>query len=449
VQIRVVAMACVCTLTIGPWTGVRGEQERPPSVQSFDHRDPGALSPRNAGYDIDVRLDHGRRRLDGRQTIRWRNISAYETDELRLQLYWNAWRDLDSTWLRGHRRSRGTLPTRPEHFSAIDVSAIRLRAPDGPPVNLMADARHIAPDDGNDADRTLMAVPLPFVVRPTRHGRDRCRVGPRTIPAPFTRIRVPAGSATTTSSHSGSRKSACSRTDRLEDASVSRAHGVLRRLRRIRRSDHRPRARSSLAPRAAKLAHRQSRRHGHASVSRARTSRTSHGRRARTSSTCDERSSIRICHAWTCGSLLQPEHRGQQERHFSRGRRPRSGYFGEWFGPYPYDHLTIVDPAYQSGSQGMEYPTLFTAGSRWLAPRQRQRAREGHDPRSRASVLVRGRRAPTKSSMHGWTRGSPTYADCPGHRRDGDCRIVWGCGTSAVSYRGCVRDIRLSTRHGR
>ena len=49
-------------------------------------------------------------------------------------------------------------------------------------------------------------------------------------------------------------------------------------------------------------------------------------------------------------------------------------YYGEWFGAYPYPQITIVDPAWQSGSGGMEYPTLFTAGTRWLAPR-RQRPR--------------------------------------------------------------------------
>jgi aminopeptidase N len=45
-------------------------------------------------------------------------------------------------------------------------------------------------------------------------------------------------------------------------------------------------------------------------------------------------------------------------------------YYGEWFGPYPYGHITIIDPAYQSDAGGMEYPTLFTAGTRWLAPAQ-------------------------------------------------------------------------------
>ena len=66
--------------------------------------------------------------------------------------------------------------------------------------------------------------------------------------------------------------------------------------------------------------------------------------------------------------LLQPEHAGQADRHIAATQATLK-YFGEWFGAYPYDDLTVVDPAWQSGTGGMEYPTLFTAGSRWLAPR--------------------------------------------------------------------------------
>ncbi|MGE5360026.1 MAG: M1 family metallopeptidase, partial [Bacteroidales bacterium] len=65
--------------------------------------------------------------------------------------------------------------------------------------------------------------------------------------------------------------------------------------------------------------------------------------------------------------LLQPEHASQASRHFA-ATRAALGSYGEWFGPYPYDHITIVDPAWQSDAGGMEYPTLFTAGTRWLAP---------------------------------------------------------------------------------
>ena len=65
--------------------------------------------------------------------------------------------------------------------------------------------------------------------------------------------------------------------------------------------------------------------------------------------------------------LLQPEHASQAERHFD-ATRTTLRHYGEWFGAYPYGHITIIDPAYQSGAGGMEYPTLFTAGTRWLAP---------------------------------------------------------------------------------
>ena len=71
-------------------------------------------SPRNANYDIDVRLDHGARTLTGRQTIRWRNISANSTSELQFHLYWNAWRDAGSTWLRERKMSRSFTEPRPD-----------------------------------------------------------------------------------------------------------------------------------------------------------------------------------------------------------------------------------------------------------------------------------------------------------------------------------------------
>ena len=67
--------------------------------------------------------------------------------------------------------------------------------------------------------------------------------------------------------------------------------------------------------------------------------------------------------------LLQPEHAGQADRHFD-ATRAALRYYGEWFGPYPYRHITVIDPAWQSDAGGMEYPTLFTAGTRWLAPRR-------------------------------------------------------------------------------
>ncbi|HEV8112003.1 MAG TPA: M1 family metallopeptidase [Planctomycetota bacterium] len=65
--------------------------------------------------------------------------------------------------------------------------------------------------------------------------------------------------------------------------------------------------------------------------------------------------------------LLHPEHADQAERHFHAASTALF-FYGLWFGPYPYEHVTVVDPAYGAGAAGgMEYPTLFTAGSRVLA----------------------------------------------------------------------------------
>lgn len=66
--------------------------------------------------------------------------------------------------------------------------------------------------------------------------------------------------------------------------------------------------------------------------------------------------------------LIAPEHKGQIERHF-RALRAAIKYYGLWYGPYPYETVTMVDPPFRTGSGGMEYPTLFTAGTHVLASR--------------------------------------------------------------------------------
>jgi len=66
--------------------------------------------------------------------------------------------------------------------------------------------------------------------------------------------------------------------------------------------------------------------------------------------------------------LLLPDHAGQADRFFDSTAAALK-YYGEWFGPYPYGYLTIVDPAFQSQADGMEYPTFFTGRARWIAPR--------------------------------------------------------------------------------
>jgi len=62
--------------------------------------------------------------------------------------------------------------------------------------------------------------------------------------------------------------------------------------------------------------------------------------------------------------LLQPSHRHLADRYF-RAAFAGLKYFGLWYGQYPYDTLTVVDPARGSNSGGMEYPTLITGGTHY------------------------------------------------------------------------------------
>jgi hypothetical protein len=67
--------------------------------------------------------------------------------------------------------------------------------------------------------------------------------------------------------------------------------------------------------------------------------------------------------------LIHPEHKGQIDRHFN-ALKAALKYYGLWYGPYPYETITLVDPPIRTGSGGMEYPTLFTAGTRILKSKQ-------------------------------------------------------------------------------
>jgi hypothetical protein len=71
--------------------------------------------------------------------------------------------------------------------------------------------------------------------------------------------------------------------------------------------------------------------------------------------------------------LIRKEHKRQINRHF-QALKAAVKYYGLWYGPYPYETVTMVDPPFRTGSGGMEYPTLFTAGTSVL------RSKDVHSP---------------------------------------------------------------------
>jgi hypothetical protein len=335
-----------------------------------------ARSPRNASYSIEARLEPATRTITGSEVIAWRNVSTRTASDLQFHLYWNAWRNDRSTWLREAALGGSTYTDRrDDERGRIDVTSIVLRTLESPgtvPIkpdpaagsrtDLTATRHFIAPDDGNRDDETVMSVPLPQPVAPgggvsvevkwTAHvPRTYARTGAIGqfffIAQWFPKLGVLQDAGWNCHQFHAD-------TEFFSDYGV---YDV-----RLTIPDTWPvgatgveRERRDSAGGMATYRYYQEDVHDFAWTTSpdylVRTARFEHP----TLPPVD----LRL--------LLQPEHAGQAERHFDAARTTLK-YYGEWFGAYPYGHLTIIDPAYQSGAGGMEYPTIFTAGTRWLVP---------------------------------------------------------------------------------
>jgi Peptidase family M1 domain len=317
------------------------------------------LSARNASYTITARLDPATRTIAASETIAWRNITHNPAADLQFHLYWNAWKSKRSTFMR-ERALGGTSDERSRRgneWGRIDVSTITIAG-----VDRTAAKRFIAPDDDNPNDETVMSVPLEQPIEPG---------GTVTIEISWT-AHVPRTFARTGAiGNFFFIAQWFPKLGVLQDAgwNCHQFHSGTEFF-----SDYGVYDVSLTVPAGWPL--------GATGVQRER--------RDNADGTTTHRYHQDDVHdfAWTTSPeylvrtarfehptlppvemrlLLQPEHAAQAERHFDATRTTLK-YYGEWYGAYPYGHITIVDPAYQSGAGGMEYPTLFTAGTRWLAP---------------------------------------------------------------------------------
>ncbi len=328
-------------------------------------------SARNANYTIDATLDPSAHTLSGHARITWRNPTRRPVSELRFHLYWNAWRNDASSWLREARLAGATgFDGRTVGESAwIDLNRLEVVRPAGR-VDLLPRLSLIAPDDGNAEDRTVAAVPLDRPVPPG--GTVEVEVAwTAQVPRTYARTGV-----------------------------LSNNYVIAQWFPKI----------GMLAPDGwhAHQFHYTTEFFADFGSYDVRLTVPRNwivaatGREQSVTSNADGTDTHRYVaddvhdFAWATDPnyveahdrfeeeglppvdirlLLQPEHAGQRDRYFASARAALSA-FGQWFGPYPYDHLTIVDPvtavdpAVQGGDTGgMEYPTLITGGTYWNARR--------------------------------------------------------------------------------
>ncbi len=322
-------------------------------------------SPRNASYTIEARLDPEERTIEGALVLEWRNISEEPLSTFPFHLYWNAFRNNQSTTARGDsRRWSGREQRQDRSFGWIAIRTIqRLGEVDE---DLAPSIRYLHPD-GNDDDRTVMEVRTEEPVEPGETVRFRIEwdalvphgtVGRagwvhdyHFIAQWFPKIGVfwngewnchPFYPSTEFFADFG-----------VYDVSLTVPSGfVLGATGRLEETTDNGDGTES---------HRyiQEDVHDFTWV----TSR----RFLDVPGTFDDPGyppvDIRL--------LLQPEHAHLAERYLEATRVALRTY-GTWSVPYRYPQVTVVDPSWGSSSGGMEYPTLFTGGANVLAPPELQ-----------------------------------------------------------------------------
>ncbi len=113
-------------------------------------------------YDIRVTLDPATKTLTGAQTLKWTNPAPGPVSELRFHLYWNAFRNNRSTFFReSGGQLRDDQADTEGGWGRIDLTKVQLGGAD-----VLARGRFDSPDDGNPDDRTVWVLPLETPVGP-------------------------------------------------------------------------------------------------------------------------------------------------------------------------------------------------------------------------------------------------------------------------------------------
>jgi hypothetical protein len=324
-----------------------------------------ARSPRNANYAITARLDPGSRTLGGEQLVTWRNTASVPAPTLQFHLYYNAWRNTRSTWMRERILAGDTeIADRPESdWGWIDVTSLKIVRANGAPVDVTSSLRHISPDDSNPDDRTVAEIPLAAPVAPGETINVQIAWSSR-VPRTFARTgaignfyfiaqwfpKIGVFQDTGWNCHQFHAATEFFADFGIYDVRLTVPQGWTVGATGIERNRRTEADRTTTHQYYAEDVHDF----------------------AWTTSPDYVERTERFTHPGlppvAMRLLLQPEHAAQADRHF-QATRAALRYYGEWFGAYPYGNITIVDPAWQSDADGMEYPTLFTAGTRWIAPR--------------------------------------------------------------------------------
>ena len=323
------------------------------------------LSPRNASYDMDVKLNTDTKIIDGFETLHWKNLSNDNIEELRFHLYLNAFKNTKSTFMKesgGQLRGIDLDESETNSWGWTDVLSMKVQNGE----DLTKKIKFIHPDDDNVNDQTVISVPLTKPVRPGETINLDIKFKSK-LPKIFART--------------GFADDFFLVGQWFPKIGVYEYPGI-RYATKGQWNCHQFHANSEFyadfGVYNVKITLPQKYIVGAVGI------QTGEKKNNNGTKTLTFHAEDVIDFAWTASPifkiaeatwkhvkikvLLQPEHFAQAKRH-TQSAIYALEYFDKHVGKYPYPNLTIVDPPLRGfGAAGMEYPTFITAGCLWGMP---------------------------------------------------------------------------------
>lgn len=332
-------------------------------------------SDRIANYTMEVKLDTQTNIISGTVLLDWRNETGVAQSEFPFHLYHNAWKNNRSTFAKENGYSLGRV-MKDGDYGYTNVKSIKLIERDKE-VDITSTLKFIQPDDGNVDDQTVFQVTTPSTVRPGTSARFKIEFETKQ-PLPISRTGVirnyhfvvqwfPKIGVWWNGSWNCHQFHAT--TEFFADYGVYDVTITIPASYVIGATGGIPKWERENSDGTKTYNFYQEDVHDFAWVTSpdlVRTVRTFRHNELEPGERPERHFPLREV---TVILLTQPHHDNTIERYFDatfKGLR----YYGEWYGEYPYETVTVVDPANGSRSGGMEYPTLFTGGTTMFAPKE-------------------------------------------------------------------------------
>jgi len=312
---------------------------------------------------MDVQLDTQKKSITGKELLSWTNESEFSAEELWFHLYWNAFQNNMSTFLTEGRRRRGRTVSsfKKEDWGYCRVESIKTKKNSSfEEYDLIPSLQFRQPDDDNLYDQTVFSVKLPKPLQP----------GETILLEIVFQSKVPRPIART-----GVYKDYYFIAQWFPKIGVFQEgkwnchqyHSLGNYFADYGTYDVRITLPSSFIT-GATGEHREKIENGDGTTTHHFYQHSIHD------------------FAWTASLrflefkeefhfapgksteitlLLQPEHKKLKDRYLN-AIKAAIKYCSIFYGDYPYTTATCVDPAYNSRSGGMEYPTFFTGGAYFL-----------------------------------------------------------------------------------